>query len=252
MAGRKFSIFISSTYEDLLEERQALIGVALERGYIPVGMEQFHAAPASQWDVITKMIDECDFYLVMIGGRYGSIDDTVGISYTEKEYDYAKNKGIPVLGLIRKAEAITNDKIDKGEGWKEKQEKLENLRKRVEDEDNTVDYFTDVNDLKYRASATLSNAVNYCRKGAGWIRYSDAEEYINEKVREGVEAKQEIENKQNETLAGMKTMLVEFSSKLDLIKETQEANVVRPITTNEIDDMFGHSYVENGTLHLAR
>ena len=47
------------------------MGVALESNFIPVGMEQFHAAPASQWDVIAKMIDECDFYLLVVGGRYG-------------------------------------------------------------------------------------------------------------------------------------------------------------------------------------
>ena len=47
---RKFSIFISSTYEDLKEERQALVGVALENNFIPVGMEQFHAAPALYLD----------------------------------------------------------------------------------------------------------------------------------------------------------------------------------------------------------
>ena len=77
---RKFSIFISSTYEDLKKERQALVGVALENNFIPVGMEQFHAAPTSQWNVITKMIDECDFYLLVIGARYGSIDEETGIS----------------------------------------------------------------------------------------------------------------------------------------------------------------------------
>ena len=95
---RKFSIFISSTYEDLKKERQALVGVALENNFIPVGMEQFHAAPTSQWNVITKMIDECDFYLLVIGARYGSIDEETGISYTEKEYNYAKTKGLRTLG----------------------------------------------------------------------------------------------------------------------------------------------------------
>ena len=35
---RKFSIFVSSTYEDLKDERQALMGVALENNFIPVGM----------------------------------------------------------------------------------------------------------------------------------------------------------------------------------------------------------------------
>ena len=78
---RKFSLFISSTYTDLIEERQSLVGVALESGFIPVGMEQFHAAPTSQWNVITKMIDECDFYLLVIGGRYGSIDESADKNY---------------------------------------------------------------------------------------------------------------------------------------------------------------------------
>lgn len=51
---RKFSIFISSTYEDLKKERQALVGVALENNFIPVGMEQFHAAPTSQYRRVPK------------------------------------------------------------------------------------------------------------------------------------------------------------------------------------------------------
>ena len=70
---RKFSIFISSTYEDLKKERQALVGVALENNFIPVGMEQFHAAPTSQWNVITKMIDECDFYLLNCCSWYSCV-----------------------------------------------------------------------------------------------------------------------------------------------------------------------------------
>lgn len=87
---RKYSVFISSTYEDLIEERQEQLGVALENDYIPVGMEQFHAYPVTQWNVITKMIDECDVYLLVIGGRYGLIDQNEKISFTEKEYNYAK------------------------------------------------------------------------------------------------------------------------------------------------------------------
>lgn len=44
-----------------------------------------------------KMIDECDFYLLVIGARYGSIDEETGISYTEKEYNYAKLKDYQYL-----------------------------------------------------------------------------------------------------------------------------------------------------------
>ena len=53
------------------------------------------------------MIDECDLYLLVIGGRYGSIDEETGMSYTEKEYNYAKTKGLPVLVLIKEPSAIT-------------------------------------------------------------------------------------------------------------------------------------------------
>lgn len=93
---RKFSIFISSTYEDLKSERQALMGVALESNFIPVGMEQFHAAPTSQWDVITKMIDECDFYLLVVGGRYGSIDEEADVTRISRTSVNIGNTELPL------------------------------------------------------------------------------------------------------------------------------------------------------------
>lgn len=176
---RKFSIFISSTYEDLKKERQALLGVALENNFIPVGMEQFHAAPTSQWNIITKMIDECDFYLLVIGGRYGSIDEETGISYTEKEYNYAKTKGMPVLVLIKESSAITESEKDTGDDKYEKMKRLDEFRERVKNDRNTVDFFTDINSLKYVTSPTFRNAINYAGDDAGWIRYQDV---INEEV----------------------------------------------------------------------
>ena len=78
--------------------------------------DRFHVAPRSQWNVITKMINECDFYLLAIGGRYGSIDEETGISYTEKEYNYAKTKGLPVLVLIKQSSAIAESEKDTGDG----------------------------------------------------------------------------------------------------------------------------------------
>ncbi len=184
---RKFSIFISSTYEDLKEERQALIGVALENNFIPVGMEQFHAAPTSQWNVITKMIDECDFYLLVIGGRYGSIDEETGISYTEKEYYYAKSKGIPVLVLIKKASAIVESEKDTGDDKYEKMKKLDNFREKVKNDNNTVDFFSDLNSLRYVASPTFSKAINYADDNAGWVRYSNIVNIVNEEMRNKVD-----------------------------------------------------------------
>lgn len=94
----KYQIFVSSTFEDLEHERDIVIKAALEMGHIPVGMEMFSAADEQQWQIIARHIDESDYYCVILAHRYGSV--TEGISYTRKEYEYACDQGIPVLGFI--------------------------------------------------------------------------------------------------------------------------------------------------------
>jgi Domain of unknown function (DUF4062) len=49
----KYQIFVSSTYEDLKDERNEVIKACLNMGHIPVGMEMFNAADEEQWAVIT-------------------------------------------------------------------------------------------------------------------------------------------------------------------------------------------------------
>ena len=88
---------MSSTFTDLVEERQDAIRTILDLGHIPAGMELFPAADTEQLQYIKKVIDECDYYLLIMGGRYGSIDGE-GVSYTEREYDYAVDNGKTVLG----------------------------------------------------------------------------------------------------------------------------------------------------------
>ncbi len=246
---RKFSIFISSTYEDLKEERQALVGVALENNLIPVGMEQFHAAPTSQWNVITKMIDECDVYLLVIGGRYGSIDEETGISYTEKEYDYAKNKGLPVLVLIKESSAINESEKDTGNDKYDKMKKLDSFREKVKNDENTVDFFTDVNSLKYVASPTFRNAVSYVDDKAGWVRYRDIVDVINEEAKGRNKANSELGEYQQKMLDDMKEMLSQFGTRLTDIENNQLTWEEIPTATNEdIEKLF---QVENDTLNIS-
>ena len=246
---RKFSVFISSTYEDLKNERQALVGVALENNFIPVGMEQFHAAPTSQWNVITKMIDECDFYLLVIGGRYGSIDKEAGISYTEKEYNYAKTKGLPVLVLIKKSSAITESEQDTGDDKYVKMQKLEEFRNRVKNDANTVDFFTDLNSLKYVASPTFRNAINYVDDNAGWVRYRDIVDVINEEAEGRNKANTEFGEHQQKMLEEMKEMLSQFGRKLTDMENNQLTwEEIPTVTSEDIDKLFR---VENETLVLG-
>jgi Domain of unknown function (DUF4062) len=97
--NKKYQIFVSSTYQDLREERAEIIKAVLEMGHIPVGMEMFSAADEEQWKIIARQIDETDYYVVIAAHRYGSVTDA-GISYTEKELDYANSKKVPVLGFV--------------------------------------------------------------------------------------------------------------------------------------------------------
>lgn len=249
---RKFSVFISSTYEDLKNERQALMGVALENNFIPVGMEQFHAAPTSQWNVITKMIDECDFYLLVIGGRYGSIDEEAGISYTEKEYNYAKDKGLPVLVLIKESSEITEIEQDIGDGKYDKYAKmkmLEKFRNRVKNDGNTIDFFTDINSLKYKASPTFRNAINYVDDYAGWVRYRDIVDVINEEAEGRNKVNAEFGEHQQKMLEEMKDMLSQFGSKLtDMENKRISWEKIPTVTSEDIDKLFR---VENDTLIIG-
>lgn len=96
---KRFQVFVSSTYEDLQEERQEVMHALLELDCIPSGMELFPAADDDQWTVIKRVIDDCDYYIVIIGGRYGSLGPD-GLSYTEMEYRYAVKSDKPCLAFI--------------------------------------------------------------------------------------------------------------------------------------------------------
>lgn len=85
---KKYQFFVSSTYEDLKEERDVAIHAILTMNQFPIGMEMFSAADDDQWQIIKEAIDSSDYYILIIGNRYGSIEETTGGSYTEKELGF--------------------------------------------------------------------------------------------------------------------------------------------------------------------
>ena len=104
MLDKKYQVFISSTYTDLVEARAKVRDAILSMYNFPVGMELFGAANEDQWQIISETIDSSDYYVLIIGQRYGSVipegNPDAGISYTEKEFKYALEKGIPILAFI--------------------------------------------------------------------------------------------------------------------------------------------------------
>jgi hypothetical protein len=99
VAVKKYQIFISSTFADLQEERNIASKAILDLDHIPAGMELFPAVDMDQFEYIKKVIDECDYYVLIIGARYGSVDNE-GVGYTEREFDYAVATNKTVIALI--------------------------------------------------------------------------------------------------------------------------------------------------------
>lgn len=124
---KRYQVFISSTFTDLKEERKAIIEGLLNAKYIPAGMEMFAASNDEQFKYIKKIIDTCDYYVLIVGARYGSINPSTGKSFTEQEYDYAVEKGIPVLAFLH--DDPYNLPADKRDD--EKRELLERFRNKV-------------------------------------------------------------------------------------------------------------------------
>lgn len=96
---KKLQVFISSTYTDLMEERQEAVEAVLKAGHIPAGMELFKAGK-TQMETIRKWIDESDVYCLIFGGRYGSIEKESQLSYTQLEYEYADAKNKPLFTIM--------------------------------------------------------------------------------------------------------------------------------------------------------
>jgi len=162
---KRYQVFISSTFTDLKEERQAALGAILELDHMPAGMELFPAADDSAWQLIKDVVDASDYYVLIVGGRYGSLDEE-GIGYTEREYDYALSTKKPVVPLLHhKPDNLPREKTETDDAtWK----KLESFRKKVEKRHTCV-YWISPEDLKAKLIVGLTAALKR-HPAIGWVR----------------------------------------------------------------------------------
>ena len=169
---KRYQIFISSTYTDLQLERQAVLESVLKLRHIPVGMEHFVSTNEEQFNYIKRLLDETDYYIIIIGNRYGSQADD-GISYTEKEFDYAVNLGIPVIACIHsKPDSLP---VSKSDIEPDAVQKLDKFRDKVMHH-RLVSYFSweSPSDLSAEVVVALVNTINdYPRPG--WERVASYE-----------------------------------------------------------------------------
>lgn len=94
-----YSAFVSSVYESLKDERKEVIDSLLNKRVYPICMEHFAISTNENFDGIKELIDDSDFMVLILGKEYGSCDEN-GISWTEREYDYALESNTDVLAII--------------------------------------------------------------------------------------------------------------------------------------------------------
>jgi hypothetical protein len=187
---KRYQVFVSSTYADLQEERRNVIQTLMEMDCIPSGMEIFPAVDEEQWEFIKRVISDCDYYILIIGGRYGSLTSE-GISYTEKEYDFAESIGLKVIAFLHKnPEDIPakNSELDpKLRG------KLESFRRRVS-AGRLVKFWSKADELPGLVALSLSKTIT-TYPATGWVRADQIAnvEILNE-VNDLRKRNQELEN----------------------------------------------------------
>lgn len=172
MKNVKYQVFISSTYSDLVEERRKALDILLSADCIPAGMEAFVATDSEQFEVIKKVIDLCDYYVLIIGKRYGSVSPDTGISYTEMEYEYALSKNIPVLVFaIDESVVLPEDKV---ESDPDNIIKLNQFRNKAMKNRLATVWKTD-EELIGRLAVSIMKAVSEIKR-PGWQRAVDYDE----------------------------------------------------------------------------
>jgi hypothetical protein len=161
----RYQVFVSSTFVDLIEERQAVMQALLSLNLFPAGMELFPASDDDQWTLIKGVIDDSDYYIIVIGGRYGSLSPE-GISYTEKEFDYAVESNVPILAFLHEApEELPVKKTDQSD---EARAKLARLREKVQT-GRHVKFWKNAHDLKAQVILSVS-AETKRNPRVGWVR----------------------------------------------------------------------------------
>lgn len=163
-----YQVFVSSTFEDLQEERKEVMQALLELDCMPAGMELFPASNDDQWTLIKRVIDTCDYYLLIIGGRYGSVNEK-GISYTQMEFEYAQEIGKPIISFLPKnPETIPAGKSEKDSEKQQKLEAFKNLAKR-----KLVKYWENPEQLGSIVSRSMIKLIKDF-PAEGWVKANGA------------------------------------------------------------------------------
>jgi hypothetical protein len=241
---KKLQIFISSTYTDLINERQAAVEAILKGGHIPAGMELFAAGNKSQLETIHRWIEESDVFMLVLGGRYGSIEPESSKSYTQLEYEYAANIGKPYFAVVLTEAAIDRKVAAAGKEVLEAEnpKALKEFRKIVTSK--ICRMAEDAKDIKLAIHETLMDFLRQY-EFTGWIsgkelpNYDDLSKQFAELSRENTV----LRAKNDELQASLNKLSDSSKSKSQNQEHDREKELVDLIKLLGADKL---SYIESG------
>lgn len=223
---RRLQVFVSSTFTDLKEERQAAVSAILKAGHIPAGMELFTAGDQSQMTIIKRWIDESDVYMLILGGRYGSIEGSSGKSYTELEFDYAVEKNKPLFSVVMNDSALDARVLLHGRPVLE----LDNPKKLKEFRTKVLNYissfFDDAKDIKLSVHESLSD-FSANRELKGWVAADEVQDtsplydQIERLSAENISLREKAATLERQIQASQKLAKNPFEDLLDTLANTE-------------------------------
>ena len=103
-------VYISSTYQDLIDHRAAVDRALRRMGHDVIGMEQYIAEGSKPVDRCKADVRAADAYVIIVAWRYGYVPGRLATpadlrSITEIELVEAKDSGRPVLAFLLDPEA---------------------------------------------------------------------------------------------------------------------------------------------------
>ena len=240
--NKKLQVFISSTYIDLIEERQAAVQAVLDAGHIPAGMELFKAGNTSQLETIYKWIDNSDVYMLILGGRYGSIEEKTGKSYTQLEYEYAIDKGLPVFSVVLRDDFLKRKSDILGEERtieKSNISQYNNFKNLVMSK--IVREVSDCKDIMLAVHTTLKDFMEEY-KFVGWVLSNSTE--LNADLLKQI-------NDMSNLISDLKKEKDRLRQELDDLNQSFESNLAFEGQLIQIEGKYQENYGRPGASHFV-
>ncbi len=204
-------------------------------GYIPAGMELFAVGDESQMETIKRWIDASDIYMLILGGRYGSVEPKTGMSYVELEYDYAISVSKPVFTVVIRDDALDAKVRQCGKCVLETERSQEYKAFRQKVLERTCAFFTDAKDIRLAVHETLPDIQNRYEL-AGWVSAADVPD-TKVLVAEITRLSEENENVRQENRRLQKSLK---SRRVSSLKDEDLENLIALLAKIEIEStIFG-------------